>query len=215
MSVDSRRTDGVWAAARVPNADGHERTDRRAKLMSVEPQEPVMTDQPDESASNDGLDSAEAFSLLGDATRLEIVSALHDDSTEPPVRFSTLYDRVDISDSAQFNYHLKRLVPHFVSKTEDGYELTSAGRRLARAVAAGTYTDAPQLDPFEIGGICYACDAAALWASYEDERFATEGRNCGESVLDVRTPPTVVRGRDPEEVVAAFDLWSRMGVEQA
>ena len=174
-----------------------------------------MTDQPDESAASAGLDSADAFSLLGDATRLEIVTALHEDARDAPFRFSALYDRVEVADSAQFNYHLKQLRPHFVSKVEDAYELTAAGRRLARAVTAGTYTDSPRLEPFEIDGRCYACGATALWASYEDERFAVECRNCEESVLDVRAPPTVVRGRNPEEVVAAFDRWSRMGIEQA
>jgi ribosomal protein S27E len=185
------------------------------KLMSAGPQNPVMTDKTDSSGSTDGLDPADAFSLLGDATRLEIVTALHDGSVEPPVRFSTLYDRVEVADSAQFNYHLKRLVPHFVSKVEDGYELTAAGRRLARAVTAGTDTRSPRLDPFEIDGRCYACGATALRASYANERFAIDCRECGEAVLDVRAPPTLVRGRDPEAVVAAFDDWSRMQAEQA
>lgn len=172
-------------------------------------------DAADESKARDGLDSADAFSLLGDPIRLEIVSTLHDREADSPVRFSALYDRVEVRDSAQFNYHLKQLGPHFVSKAEDGYELTAAGRRLARAVTAGTYTDSPRLEPFELDGTCYACGATALWAAYEDERFAIECRECGESVLDVRAPPTLVRGRDPEAVAAAFDLWSRMGVEQA
>jgi ribosomal protein S27E len=174
-----------------------------------------MTDPPDESAASAGLDSADAFSLLGDATRLEVVTALQEDARDAPLRFSALYDRVEVADSAQFNYHLKQLRPHFVSKAEDGYELTAAGRRLARAVTAGTYTDSPRLEPFEIDGYCYACGADALWASYEDETFSIECRGCGEAVLDVRAPPTVVRGRDPEEVVTAFELWSRMGIEQA
>lgn len=175
----------------------------------------AMTDQSDESATTDGLDPSAAFSLLGDATRLEIVSVLHDGPVESPVQFSGLYDRVDVSDTAKFNYHLKRLVPHFVAKVEDGYELTSAGRRLARAVAAGTYTDGPRLAPFEIDGACYACGAAGLWASYEDERLDIECRDCGELVLGVRTPPSVVRGRAPAEVVSAFDDWARLQAEQA
>jgi DNA-binding transcriptional ArsR family regulator len=164
-----------------------------------------MTEKTDGSGSDDGLDSAAAFSLLGNATRLEIVSELHDGSVEPPVQFSDLYDEVEVADSAQFNYHLGKLVPHFVSKAEDGYELTAARRRLARAVTAGTYTDSPRLEPFEIDGSCYACGATALWASYESERLDIEWRDCGELVPGVGAPPTVVRGREPAEVVNAFD----------
>jgi len=184
----------------------------------VGPEFAVMTDEPDESNDSEadpGLDTADAFSLLGNATRLEIVSLLHDESVESPAAFSSLYERADLTDSAQFNYHLKQLVPHFVSKSDDGYRLTAAGRRLARAVAAGTYTDVPHLDPFEIGGACYACGEAALRASYEDERLTIECGDCGETVLEVRVPPTVVRGRDPDDIADAFDRWSRMQGEQA
>lgn len=183
--------------------------------MPVGVESPAMTHETDESGEATGLDSAEAFSLLGNATRLEIVDLLSDGGVEPPVPFSELYDRVGLTDSAQFNYHLKKLRPHFVSKTDEGYALTSSGRRLARAVTAGTYTDVPERDPFEIEGACYACGGAALWASYADERFTIECRDCGETVLRVRVPPTVVRGRDDDALADAFDRWSRMQAEQA
>jgi len=185
-----------------------------------------MTDTGDEPPETDAsgldaddasdLDSADAFSLLGDQTRLRIVSVLHDDRADAPIQFSALYERVDVGDSAQFNYHLKQLTPHFVTKVgERGYELTAAGRRLARAVAAGTYTDSPRLDPFEIDGTCYACGEDALRAAYEDETFTIDCRACGERLLEVRVPPTVVRDGDPETVVDAFDRWSRTQVRQA
>jgi len=177
-----------------------------------------MTDTADEPHETEasGLDSADAFSLLGDQTRLRIVSVLHDDQADAPIQFSALYERVDVGDSAQFNYHLKRLTPHFVTKVGDGgYELTAAGRRLARAVAAGTYTDSPHLDPFEIDGTCYACGERALRAAYADETFAIDCRACGETLLDVQAPPTVVRDREPRAVVDAFDRWSRAQVRQA
>jgi len=177
-----------------------------------------MTDTGDKSPESEtsGLDSADAFSLLGDRTRLRIVSVLHDDQTDAPIQFSAIYDRVDVGDSAQFNYHLKQLTPHFVRKVGDGgYELTAAGRRLARAVAAGTYTDSPHLDPFEIDGTCYACGENALRAAYEDETVSIDCRACGEILLEVQAPPTVVRDREPEAVVDAFDRWSRTQVRQA
>lgn len=158
------------------------------------------------------LDPAEAFSLLGDARRLEIVTTLQEAG---PASFSELFDRVDAEDSGGFNYHLDRLTPHFVSKSEDGYALTAAGGRVARAVAAGTYTGAARLEPFDMDGRCYACGARALQGRYADEEFRIDCTDCGESVLRVEAPPSLVRGRTPEGFVATFDRWSRTQVEQA
>jgi DNA-binding HxlR family transcriptional regulator len=164
--------------------------------------------------ADDPRAAAEAFSLLGDASRLEILDALHE-ARGTPLAFAELHRRVDVRDSAKFNYHLKQLRPRFVAKGDDGYELTTAGRRLARAVTAGRYTDEQRLEPFDIEGECIECGAAALSAAYEDERFTVTCADCGGTVLAVRMPPTVVRGRDPNEVVDAFDRWSRLGTEQA
>ncbi|WP_440990424.1 DUF7351 domain-containing protein [Haloarchaeobius baliensis] len=166
-------------------------------------------EDPDETGA-----AAAAFSLLGDASRLAILDALHE-ARGTPLAFAELHRRVDVRDSAKFNYHLKQLRPRFVAKGDDGYELTAAGRRLARAVSAGTYTDEQRLEPFDIDGDCIDCGAAALSAAYEDERFTVTCDDCDATVLAVRVPPTVVRGRDPDEVVDAFDRWSRLGTELA
>lgn len=174
-----------------------------------------MPGQTDDESDDAGLDTVDAFSLLGNGTRLEITSVLHDGPVDPPVPFSTLYEHVDIGDTAKFNYHLGELRPHFVSKTDEGYQLTSAGRRVARAVVAGKYTDVPRLEPFEVDGECVACGESSLAASYEDELFTVECRACDEVVLQVRVPPTVVRGRDSGDVVDAFEQWSRFQVRQA
>lgn len=164
------------------------------------------------------LETADVFSALGNETRLAIVSVLHGETPETPAQFSTLYDRIDVDDSARFNYHLKQLVPHFVSKSDDGYELTAAGRRLARAVTAGTYTESPTVEPFGVDGRCYACGAKELRGEYAEEAFRIdcdgEG-GCGESILRVHVPPTLVRDRDPEDLVDAFERWSSYQIEQA
>ncbi|MFC4405193.1 ArsR/SmtB family transcription factor [Haloarchaeobius iranensis] len=169
----------------------------------------MAADEPDSAR-----DAADAFSLLGDASRLAILDALHE-ARGTPLAFAELHRRVDVRDSAKFNYHLKQLRPRFVAKADDGYELTAAGRRLARAVTAGRYTDEQRLEPFDIAGECIDCGASALSAAYEDERFTVTCAGCDATVLAVRMPPTVVRERDPEEVVDAFDRWSRLGTEQA
>jgi len=161
------------------------------------------------------LDPASAFSLLGDATRLEIVSALHELPAGEATAFSALYEQVEVRDTGQFNYHLDRLVPHFVRKSEDGYSLTQRGSRVARAVTAGSYTESPERSPFDTDGACYACGENALLASYRDERFSVECRDCGEVVLRLGVPPTVVRDRHGVELVRAVDRWSRSQVSLA
>jgi hypothetical protein len=161
------------------------------------------------------LAPADAFGLLGDASRLEIVTALHDASGEAPLAFSTLYDRVDVDGTSRFDYHLDELVPHFVARSGDGYELTAAGRRVARAVAAGTYTAEARVGPVDIDGDCYACGDAALSAAYGGERFRVDCASCGESVLVIRVPPSVVRGREPTDAVDAVERWARTQVDQA
>ncbi|WP_049979740.1 DUF7351 domain-containing protein [Halolamina rubra] len=162
-----------------------------------------------------GLDPAAAFSLLGEATRLEIVTALNGLRAGTSMAFSDLYDQVDVADSAQFNYHLDRLVPHFVEKGEGGYALTQRGSRIARAVTAGSYTESPAREPFETAGECYACGEAGLVARYEDEQFVVDCPDCGEVVLRLGVPPTVVRDRDGVDLVRAVDRWARAGVSQA
>jgi ribosomal protein S27E len=162
----------------------------------------------------DATADAEAFSLLGDPTRLEIVTELHA-ASDTPVEFSDLYDRVDVGDTGRFNYHRDELVPHFVRRTKAGYELTAAGERIARAVAAGTYTEDPVVDPRPVDGDCRECGATRLVAGYRDERFRIECRDCDALLLGVQVPPSVVRGRDPAELPAAVDRWARAQVDQA
>ena len=158
--------------------------------------------------------SADVFSLLGDGVRLEIIAVLNDDELRT-VSFSALHDQVGLADSGQFNYHLSKLVPHFVSKTDGGYRLTSAGRRVARAVNAGYYTKSVELAPFETEGACLFCGETALEASYTDEQFHIDCTACGEAVIGVNAPPSLVRGRQPAEALSAFDRWSQSRVEQA
>ena len=58
----------------------------------------------------------DAFELLGNETRVRILQTLG--TADEPVPFSELHDRVGLRDSGQFNYHLDRLVGHFLQKTD-------------------------------------------------------------------------------------------------
>lgn len=90
-------------------------------------------------SDGDGLSPDDAFQLLGDEMRTAILRAVWE-SPEDAVSFSTIRERAGSPDSGKFNYHLNRLSGHFLSRGEDGYRLTQAGREVVRAVMAGVIT---------------------------------------------------------------------------
>ncbi|WP_266081915.1 DUF7351 domain-containing protein [Haladaptatus caseinilyticus] len=161
------------------------------------------------------LGPATAFSLLGDPLRLDIIRVLFEAGRSNPVPFSELYEAVDVGDTGRFNYHRDNLVPHYIRKTDDGYLLTEVGKRVARAVNAGAYTESPELEEFDVRGECYACGIANLKGEYVGERFRIDCQGCGNRVLNVGVPPSIVRKRDPRKFVNAFEYWARAQVEQA
>jgi len=116
-------------------------------------------------------DPAAAFQLLGDDTRVAIVSALTDRRREhpedPTLTFSDLRHEVGTPDSGRFNYHLDKLRDRFVQQTEDGYELTYAGEQMAAAIVSGAYSTGVRLDPLDLDHDCPFCDAPVT-ARYED-----------------------------------------------
>jgi hypothetical protein len=156
------------------------------------------------SESPDGLPAADAFALLGNDTRIEILHALLEaGADESPVAFSTLYDRVDIDDSAHFNYHLKQLTDHFVRRTDDGYEFRYPGWKVVRSVLAGTFTDRASLDPFDAPGTCYDCNGD-LQAWYGDDRLTIACEDCGTTHVCYTFPPGGLDDRTREEFLLAF-----------
>lgn len=123
----------------------------------------------------EGLSINEAFAILGDETRIEIVLTLwrawamreYDDvdETETAIRYTELIDLVGVEDNGRFNYHLSKLQPQFVTKTDDGYRLSGAGKAVARAIVAVT-GDRPALtDDFDT--TCPLCDGV-VEPSYDD-----------------------------------------------
>lgn len=101
------------------------------------------------------LSPDDAFSVLGNETRMEILHALGE--ADEPVSFSELRDRLGRPDSGQFNYHLDQLVGHFIRKTDEGYGLLQAGRRVIEAVLSGAVTEIPDKESTRIDKSCYLC----------------------------------------------------------
>ncbi|MEF8876279.1 MAG: winged helix-turn-helix domain-containing protein [Haloarculaceae archaeon] len=152
------------------------------------------------------LSPAEAFAVVGNETRLRILEALW--RADRPAAFSDLRRRVGMRDSAQFNYHLDRLVGQFVRKTEAGYEFRQAGRAVIRSVLAGTLNQRPEIDPFPVSGTCVDCDGG-LQARYEDEHFHIECSACGRPHGGYPFPPGGLEDRTREEALAAFNQRAR------
>lgn len=152
----------------------------------------------------DCLEPAEAFALIGNDTRLAILEALFE-ADERPVAFSELYRAVGIRDSAQFNYHLQKLTGHFVRHVDDeGYEFRHAGEKVVRSIVAGTFTERPRLEPFEVEGRCVDC-AKRLKAHYADEHLEVTCTSCGRSHGRYGFPPGGLTDRTTDEIARAFD----------
>jgi hypothetical protein len=180
-----------------------------------------------------GMSPDEASAILGDETRLNIVrvlwqtGALHKyddiDDSASTLSFSELRKRVNVSDNGRFNYHLSKLVPQFVRKTDSGYRLSGAGKRLARTVA----TVAGEHDAEVAGEVetdCPVC-GAMVTATYEDQWLRVACTECtgvfGDAaphgtLLNAPFPAPGLVGRTPDEALATelyrcmLDLTSMM-----
>lgn len=173
-----------------------------------------------------GLPPDDAFALLGNETRMEILQALSEG--DEPMSFSSLQDRVSVADSGQFNYHLDKLVGHFVRHTEDGYTLRRAGERVIEAVLSGAVTDAPVLEPTEIDETCPFC-GAPVEVGFTEERVEFYCTSCPGSFRPTRAqesfevedhgylgrlslPPAGLQDRTPQEIVEAAWIWGELEV---
>lgn len=171
-----------------------------------------------DAGSDEGSDAADAFALLGEETRVDVLRGLaaaqegfHDD----PVPFSELHDRVDVRDSAHFNYHLKQLLGTFVEKTDEGYRLRYAGRKVVRAIRAGVYTGDLELDPEPAEGSCPWCGTAELVSEGTGEWIRIRCEDCDDVLTANQFPPGGLQYRDREAVLAAFDRLVRHRVSFA
>lgn len=174
------------------------------------------------------LSPDEAFSVLGNEARLQILQTLG--AADDSLAFSELYDRVEYEGSSNFGYHLEQLVGHFVSKTDDGYDLRQAGQRVVEAVLSGAVTDDPVLEPTTIDRPCPFCDAD-IRVAFQQERVELHCPECSgmgaggykdpkqDRFDDYGTlghlllPPAGVHGRTAPEVLQAAELWTATQVQ--
>ena len=161
------------------------------------------------------LEPEEAFTVLGNEVRIEILRGLAD--ADDPLPFSSLFDRVEYDTTSNFSYHLDYLANHFVRKTDDGYELTRAGERVIEAILSGAVTEAPVLERTPVDQTCHFC-GAPVEVQYQNERlerFCTEcsgmwGSQDRGFLGSLSLPPAGLRDRSAEEAVEAAWTWRNL-----
>jgi hypothetical protein len=167
-----------------------------------------------------GFSPEEAFLILGNKLRIQILRALWEaddpaDHDSSAIAFSDLYQRVGADDSGQFNYHLNKLTGAFVRRTEDGYELREAGYQVIRAVLAGAINKNPSFEPTETAEKCPFC-GSVVEVRYEDDRLTVRCTNCegvvaGEfppgTYMSFGFPPAGTEGRTPDELLESAHTW--------
>lgn len=164
----------------------------------------------------DELDPHEAFAKLSDETRVEILKALaiaesdRGSGAEPPrLSFSELRDRVDVSNSSRFAYHLDQLADTFLHKTEAGYTFTWSGERIVRTILAGGYATPIEFDGVEIDGPCPSCGAHDLRVRAETVTIRVRCGACDAGLLSFPLTPGLAADRDPAAVVRAAERRTR------
>lgn len=167
-----------------------------------------------------------AFGLLGNETRFRILQRLSE--AAEPVPFSELRDRVGVSDSGRFNYHLHKLEGQFVEKTDGGYQLLPTGRRVIGGVLSGVLTEDPAIERIEIDRPCEYCGASidvsvapgniSMYCSrcpgtYGESHASGRGQTADRGYLGRLTlPPAGFQHRSPEEIYRAAQVWGHLEI---
>lgn len=155
------------------------------------------------------LDPAKAFATLGNETRINVLWALWDAGS--PMSYAELRREVAPDDQGNFGYHLGQLTDHFITKSDEGYELRLAGEQVVRAILTGTITPGPSVDPVEVDDRCSFC-GGSVEVSYDDETITIRCRVCGGLVggphptgtfIHYEFPPSGLEGRSADEIVDA------------
>ncbi len=172
-----------------------------------------------------------AFSVLGDETRLSILLELAREAgergPEAGLSFGTLRERVGVTDSGRFNYHLDRLRSGFVEKVDGEYRARYAGLQVVSTVYAGVYDDTGRATA-ESSTECPEC-GVPLEIRHEDARLelrcAEHGLLTGYPVppgaLESRTLPealTLAMRRAMSEMALSLDgicqrCWGRVDLD--
>lgn len=164
----------------------------------------------------DDRDPHEAFAKLADETRVDILRAVavaerdrESGGEEPYLSFSELRDRVDVSNSSRFAYHLDQLTGTFLHKTDRGYTFTWSGERIVRTILAGGYGTPIEFEDVDVDEPCPICGESALAASSEDVTIRIRCGSCDAAVTSFPVTPGLAADRDPNAIVRAAERQTR------
>jgi len=156
------------------------------------------------------ISADEAFELLGNETRLDILRALFD--ADGPLSFSALHDAAGTRDSGRFNYHLEKLLAVFVRKTDEGYELTMEGKDAVGSILGGPYTKTVEADPVPIDAECTVC-GATLAGVFEEDLVSVTCQDCDRDLISFAIPPGAFEEYRREEWPFVAERWTRRQFE--
>lgn len=156
--------------------------------------------------SGDVDKSRQAFDLLSNEVRVDILRALGEamaGDNEVALSFSTLQQRVGVTDNGRFNYHLTKLTDRLVTKREDGYKLRPPGTTIYQAIVSGAYTDDEGTVPVPVDGeYCPYCGAdEEAW--YEESHFHLGCGACDNLVVRYPIPPASFDRDQPDSLLTA------------
>lgn len=154
--------------------------------------------------------TAEAFDLLANETRLDIIRTLGEamgDVGDSPMAFSALQRRVGVQDNGKFNYHLQKLEGRLVEHSDAGYSLRPPGINVYQTLISGSLTGGVTVDRTPVEGeSCPACHAGIdVW--YEDFRFHLGCQECDELGVRYPIPAQSFDPDDPNSLLAAGGTW--------
>jgi hypothetical protein len=168
---------------------------------------------------SDDRTATEAFEVLADATRLDILRELG--RAEPhgapaSLSFSELRARVGVRDSSRFNYHLQKLGDTFVGQFDadderEGYYLTYPGYTIYRLLVRGVFAGSPPVSARTEAWDCPECGSALTVASRGDGVTDVDCPACGADYLHYEFPPhgAADRSDDADALLRAVDAWAR------
>jgi hypothetical protein len=166
--------------------------------------------------------ATDAFGLLADETRLEILLALGEHTglagfeSREGMGFEELRQAVGVDDTGRFNYHLNKLREDFVQQGPDGYTLRYAGFRVTADVASGLYGRENSTATALTDVTCLAEGCTRdMEVTYDDGTITLV---CPEDdhlpTFQTALPPNAAAGRTPLELLTIATRDARHMMEQ-